>query len=151
MNIVFVCSGNAARSVMAEALFKKMLEENGVRGVSAHSCGTRSSPLYRAPPAVHKFLAARGADASLHRPVQIDRDMADAADLLLVMEKHQRDYIVSNFPEARDSTFLLKEYVHAQGDPEIPDPIGGPDEAYAETGREIAGCLETLMRMIRKK
>ena len=39
MKIIFACSGNTCRSPMAEAAFKKMLADEGVKGVEVTSRG----------------------------------------------------------------------------------------------------------------
>lgn len=41
MKIVFVCTGNACRSAVAEVVLKKMIEYNGITGVEVASCGTK--------------------------------------------------------------------------------------------------------------
>lgn len=39
--IVFVCTGNACRSAAAEAVLRKMIEDNGIQIVEIASCGTK--------------------------------------------------------------------------------------------------------------
>jgi protein-tyrosine-phosphatase/DNA-binding transcriptional ArsR family regulator len=64
--VLFLCTGNSARSQMAEAL----LEQHSRTAVRARSAGSHPRPLH--PNAV-RVMAARGIDISAHRPKHLDR------------------------------------------------------------------------------
>lgn len=148
MNILFVCTGNTCRSAMAEGLMKKAIAERGLADVSAASCGTGASVFFRVPPLVLQLMREAGADIVGHRSTQVDQTLVDRADLILVMENAHKEYIALCFPQSRNKMYLLKEYVHAGGDTEITDPIGGSEEMYAGVARELAGYVETLADIV---
>lgn len=148
MNILFVCTGNTCRSAMAEGLLKKMFSEKGINIVSVSSCGTDASPLFYVPRIVLDIMARRGVDLSKHKSAAIDTDMVDNSDLIIVMDNYHRNNINSSFPNARGKVHLLKEFVKAEGVPEIADPIGMPDEIYKYTAKEIEICISKLLDVI---
>ena len=75
MNVLFVCVGNAGRSVMAEHLFRRAA--NGRH--EARSAG--SDPGATAHPVVLEALREIGIDASGHVPHKLDADDLAWADL----------------------------------------------------------------------
>ncbi|GAH64166.1 unnamed protein product, partial [marine sediment metagenome] len=51
-------------------------------------------------------------------------------------------------PEAKNKTFLLKEFVPDKENLEIRDPIGLSDEVYKEVAEEIKSALEKVLPRI---
>ena len=75
MNVLFVCVGNAGRSVMAEHLFRRAADGRH----EARSAG--SDPGATAHPAVLGALREIGIDASGHVPHKLDADDLAWADV----------------------------------------------------------------------
>ena len=40
MKILFICTGNASRSALAEVVLRKMLADHRIGGIDVASCGT---------------------------------------------------------------------------------------------------------------
>ena len=131
--VLFVCIFNVKRSVIAEHLFRKTLNEKGdvlenaIEVSSAGFLGQEISewfkenqipyptPLYhRAPPAyIQKSLLKRGVDLSKHRSKPISKDILDKADLIIpVLEILKRD-IVKVFPECEEKIVLPRELIES--------------------------------------
>jgi protein-tyrosine-phosphatase len=142
--IVFVCTGNVCRSAMAERLLLKALAAKGVSGCTVSSCGTDAMPFFRVPEVVRRLMREKDIDMSGHTPSRITGRIVAKADLILVMEVYHRHFIESLFPKTPGKVFLLKDYVGADGDPEIPDPIGKNEEDYIRTAGEIEEYVERL-------
>ncbi len=136
MNILFVCTGNTCRSVIAEYLLRKMASENDK--ITVQSCGTAASANYRVPEIVKTLLAEEGLNPSAHVSTQINRRRVKNADVIFVMEKAHRDYILEMFGGVQKVELL-------GGNEEIPDPIGQPDEVYAATFEIIKNNLRRLL------
>jgi len=145
--ILFVCTGNSCRSVMAEGIFRKMLDELGRDDVRVISAGTAAPKGMRPPPAVEKVMRREGVDVSVHRATSLTIDSIEEADLVLVMEKRHRQAVLEMNPKASGKVFLLKKF---SPNPEersldISDPIGAPLPVYQEVLKEIKSCLQGLL------
>ncbi len=147
-NILFVCTGNACRSVMAEAIFQSMIEARKIEGITVSSCGTNANPAYRVPPVVARLLAGKEIDAGRHVSKQMNEEMAAAADLILIMDESHRQFIHTCFPSVEGRTFLLKKYAGEKKPYEIFDPIGQADEVYEGTAAVIERCLKKIIKKI---
>jgi protein-tyrosine-phosphatase/DNA-binding transcriptional ArsR family regulator len=129
--VLFLCTGNSARSQMAEALVREL---SGGR-VEARSAGSRPRPLH---PSGVRVLAARGIDISGWASKHVDR-----------FARARFDYVVSLCDRVREVCPELP------GEPEaihwsIPDPAavsGDPSETDAAFERTCAE-LETRIRFL---
>ncbi len=77
MNVLFVCTANGGRSVMAERLLRR--EADGRH--AARSAG--SNPGTEAHPAVVEALRELGIAASDHVPKKLDQEAIDWADVIV--------------------------------------------------------------------
>jgi len=144
--ILFVCTGNSCRSPMAAGFLKEMLE--GKEGVRIDSCGTIFSFFSGPTPQAIKIMKEYGIDISSHKTKSLSKDFIDEADLILVMEKKHRERVRKLNPEAKEKTFLLKEFVDDKENLEIRDPIGLSDEVYKKVAEEIKSALGKVLPKI---
>lgn len=145
--ILFVCYGNACRSPMAEALFKAMVgKEDSLRSseIEVKSAGT-DAMLDGATPEAIECMAEYDLDLNGHQPKTVDSNLADWADLVLVMESRHKDMVLSRFPQAEKKTHLLSEYVGESGD--VPDPYLQGIEVY----QKCAATLQSLLKKLAEK
>ncbi|MCM8778245.1 MAG: low molecular weight protein arginine phosphatase [Candidatus Omnitrophica bacterium] len=148
-NILFVCTGNSCRSVMAQELLKKMLKDKANNFV-IRSAGTSALEGMSPTTEAQKAMWKEGVDISAHRSVRLTREMIEEADLILAMEEAHRNIILSLHPEAEKKTYLLKSFMKdsLKNSPlEIPDPIGKPPEVYEEV---LFVFKESLQGLIKK-
>jgi len=89
-----------------------------------------------------------GIDISSHKTKSLSKDLIDEADLILVMERKHRERVQELNPEAKNKTFLLKEFAPEKENLEIRDPIGLSDEVYKEVAEEIKSALEKVLPRI---
>ena len=90
------------------------------------------------------MMHARGIDLAPHRARQLTPEQLRQADLVLVMETHQREAILAMDPTARGKTFLLGHWINA----EIPDPYRRGDEAHRTTIELIVAASEPWLEKL---
>ena len=76
--------------------------------------------------------------------------LLERADLVLLMDPKDRDFVRSLRPEAVERTYGLASFGRPESTQEsVPDPYGGSREAYAECLRRIESHLERVVSFIR--
>jgi len=127
---------------MAEGLLRHALGP----AVHVESAGMNAVEGRPAEPEALRLMADRGIDITAHRGRQWTQAMALAADLILVMDKGQKDACERLLPSAKGRVFLLGHWLDSR---EIGDPFRqGPDawhtalEAITES---VAGWLQRMI------
>ena len=100
MKVLFVCSGNAHRSPLAEALLKKLRPDLEVDSGGTHIAIPISEK-------VREYLTKRNAEQYLKKvPEGLYTKQLDEYDLIVAMEQRHKDYVLSRCPECKRKTAL---------------------------------------------
>ena len=143
-NILFVCTGNSCRSVMAEGFLRRMAEEAKLE-LEVSSAGVGAIDGYPATEETVKTMKEYGIEMGVHRSRRLTREMAKEADLIFVMETFHKNAVLKQWPDMASKTFLLAEYAQTPmpwgKEIDIPDPIRMSSSFYQNVSRVIRDCV----------
>jgi len=131
--ILFVCLGNICRSPMAEGVFRRLVEEEGLaHRFEIDSAGLGAWHLGQAPDDRAQAAArGRGIDISGQSARQVRQDDFDRFDLLLVMDRSNLAELKRAAPaEARAKIRPFLDFAPHAGTKDVPDPFYGGTEGF---------------------
>ena len=105
MKVLFVCSGNAYRSPLAEALLKKLKPEIDVDSAGIHA------PLIPISGAAREYLAKENALQYLKKlPEGLDSKQLEEYDLIVAMEPRHKVAVLTKCPECENKIVVWNIY-----------------------------------------
>lgn len=120
--ILIVCDGNICRSPTVAAMLRELKPEKQISSAGLVGLvGQDMEPTARAVALDH------GLDCGEHRARKLSSEICRDSDVILVMERHQKERLAKAFPEASGKTFLLTHWNGANG---IPDPYKRGRDAF---------------------
>ena len=120
-SILVVCEGNICRSPMAEAILASALPGRRVR-----SAGLGALIGNPADEIAVELMRERRLDITAHRAAQINRPMCLDSDIVLVMEREQKQRLQQLYPEVCGRVFRLGEHENV----DVPDPYRQPTRVF---------------------
>lgn len=146
--VLVLCVGNICRSPIAEAQLREAFRRQGMSQVQVRSAGISTVDGRGADEHACRVMRANGLDPSRHESQQVRWKMVAWAELILVMEDFQKQYIESEFPEARGKVFLIGHWRGVQ----VPDPYRGHYSLFEASYQLLSQCtgdwVERLSEMV---
>lgn len=161
--ILTLCTGNAARSVMAGAI----LRSAPVHIVTAGTHVIEGQPMSRR---TREALGSVEMNADGHRSHQLTDDDVARSDLIIAMAGEHVNFIRRRYPEAAGKIGSIRRLCRDLGEgpgplvervaqlalanvvigdwEDVDDPAGGPDSVYVACARQLAGlCVDLIPRL----
>ncbi len=108
--LMFLCTGNAARSVMAKVITQSRSDLFELSGAGTHAIENCPMGNY-----TRKALASIGLEDRAHRSRQLNPYNADEVDLIIAMATDHVQYVRRNHPEVAYKTATFKRLVRDLG------------------------------------
>ena len=140
-SILVVCEGNICRSPMAQALFS-----HARPALRTRSAGLGALVGMPADEAAVRLMQARGIDIAPHRAQQISRPLCLEAELVLVMDLHQRERLQQLYPETAGRVYRLCEASRK----DVPDPYRQPEQSFRQSLALIDEGVQQWLQRIDK-
>jgi protein-tyrosine phosphatase len=127
-SVLFVCTGNICRSPTVEAVFRALVEREGLsREITIDSAGTHDYQLGQPPdPPAVRAAQRRGYELPARRARQFDQKDFKRFDWILAMDCDNLEALQSLRPRDYSGHLgLLLDFAPEVGVREIPDPYHG--------------------------
>lgn len=144
--ILFICSGNTCRSVIAAEICKQILKERKINKVEVSSAGILAFSGAPASSMTKEVLAEQGINVINHQSKLVSIKDIQSADLILTMTQQQKERIIELVPSNKNKIFLFKNYVGRDGD--IEDPVSQGKEKYLDCMQTITELLNLLLEKL---
>lgn len=132
MKVLFVCSGNAHRSPLAEAILKKLRPDLVVNSAGVNVAIPISTK-------VREYLAGENAEQYLKKaPESLDGRKLQEFDLIIAMHQNHKNAVLSKCPECKDKIVVWN----------IEDPYFMLDEDAEKVYRRIKEKVTELAQSL---
>lgn len=140
--ILVVCTANQIRSVLAEYLLRRCLTDDAVTDAwRVESAGTWTDTGLSAMSVTQRAAAELGMDLSGHRSRRIEDLNLAQYDLILTMERGQRDALRAEHQELAGRIVTISQALTGY-EYDVEDPPGHTQAAVRATARELAALIE---------
>lgn len=143
-SILVLCRGNICRSPFVDVWLQDRLAERRLP-IRVRSAGLDAIPDREAFPMAKTVAPEFGIDLSAHRAAMVTQEMADDADLILVMEPEHTRQLSALLPGVENKTFLFGHFPEKQPVTVIADPYGGTADRFRACYRELIEAGDGLL------
>lgn len=142
MKILFVCTGNACRSALAEVILRKMLDDNGITGIDVESCGTKVPDGLKRDETMCRIATEHGYELC-GKAVPMTEEQFNSADQIIVMTGHHRNEVTRLLAYSHWNRIARFNDLCFGDSSDLPDP-------HFQTEHVYRTCFDTIERGCRE-
>ena len=153
IDVLFVCLGNICRSPLAEGIFKRKVEDAGLKKlIASDSAGTSGWHINDPPDRRSSDIARRNGIRLDHYGRQISAKDFDQFDYIIAMDSDNYDDILrlkEKHGNGKAEILIMREFDGQQSGSDVPDPYyGGPNGfqlVYDLLDESLSNFLEKII------
>jgi protein-tyrosine phosphatase len=152
--VLFVCMGNICRSPTAEGVFRRMVEQAGLKElVFIDSAGTHDSQAGNAPDRRAQLAAAaRGYDLSQQRAREVRLEDFEFFDFVLAMDSDNFAQLRQKCPPALQGKIaMFMDFSERFQDKDVPDPYFGGLQGFETVLDRVEDAARGLLQHLRER
>ncbi len=152
IKVLFVCLGNICRSPLAEAIFRKKIENEALAAVLAtDSAGTANYHVGENPdPRTVEIAAKHGIPVS-HKGQQFKIHHQNEFDYLIAMDHSNYQNMISEMGDEPEKLILMRDFDPLGKGENVPDPWYGGMNGFEEVYQILDRSTDNFLAFLREK